>query len=82
MTTTVKSVHAWEILDSRGNSTTVEVEISLAGAAYGWAAVPSGASTGVHEARIHSPVIPASTAKRSFDSGLTSIFPDTQRRYQ
>jgi enolase len=38
-----------EILDSRGNPT-VEVEVTLASGAYGWAAVPSGASTGVHEA--------------------------------
>jgi enolase len=38
-----------EILDSRGNPT-VEVEVILAGGAHGRAAVPSGASTGVHEA--------------------------------
>lgn len=47
--TSIKSVHAREILDSRGNPT-VEVEISLNGGACGRAAVPSGASTGVHEA--------------------------------
>ncbi len=42
---------AWgrEILDSRGNPT-VEVEVALAGGAVGVAAVPSGASTGAHEA--------------------------------
>jgi enolase len=45
----IKSVHAREILDSRGNPT-VEVEIILADGAFGRAAVPSGASTGVHEA--------------------------------
>ena len=38
-----------EILDSRGNPT-VEVEVTLDDGAFGRAAVPSGASTGVHEA--------------------------------
>ncbi|MGD9497378.1 MAG: phosphopyruvate hydratase [Armatimonadota bacterium] len=47
--TTITSVHAREILDSRGNPT-VEVEVTLAGGACGQAAVPSGASTGEHEA--------------------------------
>ncbi|MGB9521258.1 MAG: phosphopyruvate hydratase [Anaerolineales bacterium] len=42
-------VHAREILDSRGNPT-VEVEVTLDSGAFGRAAVPSGASTGVHEA--------------------------------
>ena len=42
-------VHAREILDSRGNPT-VEAEVSLSGGAVGRAAVPSGASTGEHEA--------------------------------
>jgi len=46
---TINTVHAREILDSRGNPT-VEVEVFLAGGAQGRAAVPSGASTGVHEA--------------------------------
>ena len=45
----IKSIHAREILDSRGNPT-VEVEVKLADGAFGRAAVPSGASTGVHEA--------------------------------
>ena len=45
----IESVRAREILDSRGNPT-VEVEITLADGAMGRAAVPSGASTGVHEA--------------------------------
>ena len=49
MTTTINSIHAREILDSRGNPT-VEVEIRLEGGACGRAAVPSGASTGTHEA--------------------------------
>ena len=49
MSTIIDFVHAREILDSRGNPT-VEVEIGLEGGATGRAAVPSGASTGVHEA--------------------------------
>jgi enolase len=49
MSTCIRSVHAREILDSRGNPT-VEVEVTLEGGARGRAAVPSGASTGVHEA--------------------------------
>ena len=49
MHTAIRSVHGREILDSRGNPT-VEVTVGLAGGACGRAAVPSGASTGVHEA--------------------------------
>jgi enolase len=49
MMSAIDSVHAREILDSRGNPT-VEVEIILDDGAFGRAAVPSGASTGVHEA--------------------------------
>ena len=45
----IRRAHAREILDSRGNPT-VEVEVTLAGGAVGVAAVPSGASTGTHEA--------------------------------
>ena len=47
--TEIIQVHAREILDSRGNPT-VEAEVRLAGGALGRAAVPSGASTGEHEA--------------------------------
>ncbi len=47
--TTIEEVTAREILDSRGNPT-VQVEVLLMGGASGIAAVPSGASTGVHEA--------------------------------
>ena len=47
--TTVRAFKAREILDSRGNPT-LEVECSLADGAFGRAAVPSGASTGEHEA--------------------------------
>src|SRR6266571_5320788 len=46
---TIISVHAREILDSRGNPT-VETDVTLASGAAGRAAVPSGASTGEHEA--------------------------------
>ncbi len=46
---TIVNIQAREILDSRGNPT-VEVDVHLAGGAFGRAAVPSGASTGEHEA--------------------------------
>ncbi len=49
MKTTIKSVKAREILDSRGNPT-VEVEIRLEDGTLARAGIPSGASTGVHEA--------------------------------
>src|SRR5713101_766393 len=45
----ISQIAAREILDSRGNPT-IEVDVRLAGAALGRAAVPSGASTGEHEA--------------------------------
>ena len=47
--TLIEAVHARQILDSRGNPT-VECEVLLADGAHGRAAVPSGASTGAHEA--------------------------------
>ncbi len=47
--TSILDVHAREILDSRGNPT-VEVDILLEDGSFGRAAVPSGASTGAHEA--------------------------------
>src|SRR5687767_576343 len=46
---TIVDIKAREILDSRGNPT-VEVDVMLAGGALGRAAVPSGVSTGEHEA--------------------------------
>ncbi len=49
MDTHITAIHAREILDSRGNPT-VEAEVTLRGGALGRAAVPSGASTGAHEA--------------------------------
>ena len=49
METFIEDVQGREILDSRGNPT-VEVEITLMDGSWGRAAVPSGASTGIHEA--------------------------------
>jgi enolase len=49
MSTKIVRVHARQVLDSRGNPT-VEAEVTLSGGALGRAAVPSGASTGEHEA--------------------------------
>ncbi len=45
----IKNIHAREILDSRGNPT-VECDIELEDSSFGRASVPSGASTGIHEA--------------------------------
>ena len=47
--TFIDSIEAREILDSRGNPT-IEVTVVLESGSYGSAAVPSGASTGAHEA--------------------------------
>src|SRR3954466_7324583 len=47
--TAIADVHARQILDSRGNPT-VEVDVRLEDGSKGRAGVPSGASTGVHEA--------------------------------
>src|SRR6202047_5423215 len=47
--TAISDIHAREILDSRGNPT-VEVDVTLDTGVIGRAAVPSGASTGAHEA--------------------------------
>ena len=47
--TAIREVHGRQVLDSRGNPT-VEVDVRLESGALGRAAVPSGASTGVHEA--------------------------------
>ncbi|WP_343712288.1 phosphopyruvate hydratase [Inquilinus sp.] len=47
--TAIVDIHARQILDSRGNPT-VEVDVTLESGAFGRAAVPSGASTGAHEA--------------------------------
>ena len=47
--TKITKIHARQILDSRGNPT-LECDVTLEGGAFGRAAVPSGASTGEHEA--------------------------------
>ena len=49
MSSSIVDIHGRQILDSRGNPT-VEVEVRLADGSFGRAAVPSGASTGMHEA--------------------------------
>ena len=49
MQTSIAEIIGREILDSRGNPT-IEVDVRLEGGALGRAAVPSGASTGEHEA--------------------------------
>lgn len=49
MNTSIKSIHAREILDSRGTPT-IQVDVTLESGVSGRAAVPSGASTGTHEA--------------------------------
>ena len=49
MTSTIVDIHAREIIDSRGNPT-IEVDIELEDGSMGRASVPSGASTGEHEA--------------------------------
>ena len=49
MSSTIVDIRARQILDSRGNPT-IEVDVELADGSSGRAAVPSGASTGVHEA--------------------------------
>ena len=49
MNSSIVNIHGRQILDSRGNPT-VEVEVALADGSFGRAAVPSGASTGAHEA--------------------------------
>ena len=45
----IKHIHSRQILDSRGNPT-IEVDVSTSNGGFGRAAVPSGASTGIHEA--------------------------------
>src|SRR4030095_16234096 len=49
MSTKIRRVHARQVIDSRGNPT-VEADVILEGDVLGRAAVPSGASTGEHEA--------------------------------
>jgi enolase len=66
MSVAISAVHAREILDSRGNPT-VEVDVELEDGTFGRAAVPSGASTGAHEA---SELRDASDKKRYLGKGV------------
>ncbi len=70
--TTIKSIKAREILDSRGNPT-VEVDVELADGAFGRAAVPSGASTGAFEA-----VELRDGDERYLDTGVLSAISNVQ----
>jgi enolase len=65
----IARVHARQILDSRGNPT-IEVDVLLDSGAFGRAAVPSGASTGVHEAvqRRRRVALPLSLRGRGHDA--------------
>src|SRR6188768_3148695 len=72
---TIAQIHAREILDSRGNPT-VEVDVHLAGGAMGRAAVPSGASTGAHEAL----ELRDGDAKRYLGKGVTKAVQNVNDR--
>ncbi len=66
--TTIVDIHAREIMDSRGNPT-VEVEVELEGGVIGRAAVPSGASTGEHEAlELRDGALPSKQFPKGFDN--------------
>jgi hypothetical protein len=62
---TIVEVHAREILDSRGNPT-VEADVVLENGIVGRAAVPSGASTGEHEARSCATKSPSAILAKAF----------------
>ena len=68
----IETVHAREILDSRGNPT-VEVEVILVDGTVGRAAVPSGASTGVHEALELRDRTTSATAARACCSAVANV---------
>ena len=69
----IDAIHAREILDSRGNPT-VEVEVLLSDGQIGRAAVPSGASTGEHEAvELRDGDKSATSARASSRPSTTSI---------
>jgi enolase 1/2/3 len=76
--TAIETVRAREILDSRGHPT-VEVDVRVAGGARGRAAVPSGASTGAHEAhelRDGGPRYGGKGVRRAVESVINRIGPD------
>src|SRR5574344_1753620 len=67
MSTSITAITAREIIDSRGNPT-VEVDVRLACGAFGRAAVPSGASTGEHEAlELRDGAAPAKSLPKGID---------------
>lgn len=67
MSLTISNIHAREILDSRGNPT-VEVDVYLSNGVCGRAAVPSGASTGTHEAiELRDAAVPSSGLPAGID---------------
>lgn len=72
MDTHIKIVHGREILDSRGNPT-VEVDVMLNCGAFGRASVPSGASTGVHEAVEKRDADPARYLKKGVLTAVSSV---------
>src|SRR5437762_5041873 len=72
--TEILEVRAREILDSRGNPT-LEVEVATVGGARGSAAVPSGASTGEHEAL----ELRDGDAKRYFGKGVRKACDNVER---
>jgi enolase len=75
MDTTIISVKGIQVLDSRGNPT-VEVEVVLADGSWGRAIVPSGASTGVHEAL----ELRDGDADRYFGKGVTQAVSNVNTR--
>ena len=67
MSTTITAINAREVIDSRGNPT-VEVDVKLASGFVGRAAVPSGASTGAHEAlELRDGTLPANKLPKGID---------------
>lgn len=72
---TIYTIEAREVLDSRGNPT-VEVDVTLAGGAFGRAAVPSGASTGEHEAI----ELRDGNAKRFLGKGVTKAVKNVREK--
>ena len=70
--TAVRQIRAREILDSRGNPT-VEADVHLAGGGFGRAAVPSGASTGSHEAVERRDVDPARYRGRGVRDAVAAV---------
>ena len=81
MSMAITAVHAREILDSRGNPT-VEVDIQVEDGTIGRAAVPSGASTGAHEAceLRDSATRKIATSAKAFFRLLRNVNEDYRRR--